>query len=53
MISFFPLLKFFLTNDIIHRNFKMENILLLNYFKFEITDFQQYLLLIKKLKLIL
>jgi len=50
MIRFFPLLKFFLTNDIIHRNFKME---LLKYFKFEITDFQQYLLLIKKLKLIL
>lgn len=53
MIKFFIIqmlngLKFFQTHNIIHGDFKMENILLSNYFTIKITDFSTVLIINKK-----
>ena len=53
MIKFFVIqilngLKFFQTHNIIHGDFKMENILLSNYFTIKITDFSTVLIINKK-----
>ena len=53
MIKFFVIqilngLKFFQTHNIIHGDFKMENLLLSNYFTIKITDFSTVLIINKK-----